>query len=67
MIKTECDIEEQFRAGVQVANLSKNDSLVILEQRGIQRTDGRYVGMFLCLQRDCGKCLVYFIQKNNEN
>lgn len=60
MIKTECDIPEQYRSGVQVSNLSKNDSQAILEQWGIQRTDERYVSMFLCLQRDCGKCLAFY-------
>lgn len=63
MIKTECSVDEQFRAGVQVSNLSKNDSLAMLEQWGIKRADERYVSMFLCLQKDCGKCLAYILER----
>lgn len=60
MLKTECSVDEQYRNAVQLTNLPQNDTVAMLEQWGIQRTDERYVSMFLCLQRDCGKCLAFY-------
>jgi len=66
MLKTECDIPEEHRSGVQVASVSLSAALELVEQWHIRKDSPYYAHMIACLQTDCGKCLAYILQKKND-